>query len=97
MTQNEAKEYINDINNWYVVAATEYARVRRLDYGDLHYAMIELKCILNMVAIYSKNYDDVKIGFRKSNCYKFDAEHNCLGYNVSETEIWKEIWKESKK
>jgi len=96
MTQNEAKEYVNDINHWYVVGATDYARVRRLDYGDLHYAAIEHKRVTNHTEVYLEKAP-AKTGFQRASCYLFDIEHDCLGYSVSETEMIKTIWKESKK
>ena len=95
MTQNEAKEYVNDINHWYVVGTTEYARVRRLDYENLTYIAIQTKH-MNMTEWHL--HKEAVIEWTNSLYYKYDKEHDCFdGPPVRPTEMSMEIWRESRR
>lgn len=95
MTQNEAKEYFLNKDNWHCIVANDYVRVYRLDYGECHYVCVAHKRIINV--LWAHRDEAPETGFSRSNYYLFDTEHDCFGYNASQTEIIKAIWQESKK
>lgn len=94
MTQNEAKAYVANRDNWHVIAVTDYARVIRLQYKSLTYIAIQTKQ-MNMAEWYLRK--EVTIEWSNSLYYIFDQEHDCMSYACRPTQMAYEIWQESKK
>lgn len=94
MTQNEAKAYIADENNWHVIGVTDYARIAKLEYKTLAYITIQTKQ-MNMTEWYLNK--KAVIEWSNSLYYSYDKEHDCMGYACRPTQMANEIWQESKK
>lgn len=94
MTQNEAKAFVANKDNWHVIGVTEYARIIRLQYKSLTYIAIQTKQ-MNMTDWYL--HKEVVIEWINSLYYIFDQEHDCIGYACRPTQMANEIWQESKR
>lgn len=93
MTQNEAKAYVANKDNWHVIGVTNFARVTKLEYKSLTYIAIQTKH-KNITEWYRSK--EVIIEWSDSLYYRLDKENQCLGYAIRPTEMSMEIWKESK-
>lgn len=94
MTQNEAKAYVANMDNWHVIAVTDYVRVIRLQYKSLTYIAIQTKQMAMREWFINKA---VVMEWVNALYYTYDAEHDCLGYACRPTQMASEIWQESKK
>ena len=94
MTQNEARAYVANMDNWHVIAVTDYVRVIRLQYRSLTYIAIQTKH-MNMTERYL--HKEAVIEWSISMYFSYDQEHDCLNYAVRPTQMASEIWQESKK
>jgi hypothetical protein len=96
MTRKQIKDYIEDPVNWYTVPGNDLVQVQMLDFGNLHYAAIATKAILNITGIYL-NHEDPVTGFRAMTYHRYDPDLNCFRDTVSKTAMVNEIFKESRK
>lgn len=96
MTRKQIKDYIEDPANWHTVPGNDLVQVQMLDFGNLHYAAIATKVILNITGILL-NHEEPVTGFRAMTYHRYDPELNCFRDTVSKTSMEKEIYEELRK
>ena len=98
MNRKEVKDFIDNSENWEVVAGNEYIRLEILRFGSLAFGQIDQNEILNHTETIIHPEAAPVYGFKRQGYfYELDEENHALGYSVSFTSVYDRIYKEQKK
>lgn len=96
MTKKQAAKYIEDRKNWKMTQAGIYVHVYRLDFGQVHFAEVQHKHVINTIEVILRKAEP-RADYGRSEYYVFNEELDCFGDTIRRTAMADMIWEEAKK